>query len=177
MILNISLDGLWASEDIDLEELYKADWVLDEDDLKAAIVADIGGLLADNPDAIGYTLEYIEDSDGNELTISSSGDLTEVAQFAWHVLGNAYSSDEWGKYFAYVNNKGWTWFDFDRMDKVDDNFHSILEYGDQEGWAKEHSEDPPTEWQNHIDWESKAEEMLEGYSVMEWSGEMYVFCE
>lgn len=177
MILHVTLDGSWASGDIDLEELYAASWILDEDDLKVAIVASIGGLLADNPDVSGYMLEYIEDSDDNGLTISSDGDLTEVAQFAWHVLSNTYSSGEWGKYFAYVDNQGWRWFDFDRMDKIDDNYHSTMEYGDEEEWAKEHSEDPPMEWQNHIDWESKAEEMLEGYSVTEWGGEKYVFCE
>lgn len=177
MILHVSLDGTWVSEDIDLEQLYEAEWVLGEDDLKVAIVAAIGALLADNLDASGYTLDYIEDSNGNELTISGSGDLTEVAQFTWHVLGNAYSSNEWGKYFAYVDNQCWGWFDFDRMDKIDDEFHSIMEYGDEEGWAKEHSEDPPAEWQSHINWESKAEEMLEGYSVTEWGGETYVFCE
>lgn len=179
MILNVDFKGAYGCEDIDLEELYKLDWVLCEADMEEAIRAKLGFIAAEDGGITGFAPDYVKDDDGNELHVSDRKDwIGELSKFAWHVLDESSDSDEWKKYFAYVYNVGWAWFNFDRMNKIDEEYFQELE-GDIEDFAKgrmaEDGDSIPDYLESHFDYESYGESLLEDYSRCEWNYVEYLF--
>lgn len=184
MILNVDISGAWESEDIDLESLYALSWVLGEDDMAEAIMLAVADLAIEN--GIAFELvepDYIEDDNGNELNITSNPGMywvREVAKFAWHVLWKSDSKGDWGKYFAYVDNEHWNQFDFDKMSKIDDEFRMEFD-GDYEDyareWMDEQGEDLPSHLEDHFDYKSYGEYLIDGENAIEWGYETYLFSE
>lgn len=182
MILNVDIKGTWDNEDICLDDLWELDYVTDADDLRTALVIHIAGIAIERSvEFSAVTPDYVEDGDGNELTISEDGDwITEVANFATAVLERDAWQEE-GMFFAYVDNSGWRFFDFDRMSDVVDNFSQEFE-GDYEefarDWMDNMGESLLAQHETHFDYESYGEQIIEdNYQVVEWGSATYLFNE
>jgi hypothetical protein len=182
MILNVDIG--FDNEDVDLEALYKLSWVLDEADLAEGIMVHVAGLAIEHEVPFGEVEpDYIEDDNGNELSVSSNSGMYwvhEVAKFAWHVLHTSDGKDDWGKYFAYVDNEHWNQFDFDNMSDIDDYYQTTFD-GDYKEYGRQRlddfGEDLPSHLADYFDYAAYGEDLLEDENVCEWGYEKYVFSE
>lgn len=175
MILNVDHDS--GNEDIDLQELFDLDWVLVWEDLAEAIKCAVAVVAFDNNSKV--TPDYVEDDTG---TLSIHGDdwIKDLAKFAFYALNNGDDEEDRYKYFAYVDNYGWSQFDFDDMKSIDDKFSKVMD-GSYADYARElmedRGEDLPYHLESHFDYESYGEELLADMNLCSWGCEEYLFTE
>lgn len=107
------------------------------------------------------------------------GWIKEVAQLAWHIE----AMPSWGdtdQVYAYLNDCHWQYIDFDKLeDEVSENYHSEFD-GDYEDFAREWMSnfgegDLPDHLQSHFDYHSYGEELVEGFSQLEWNDRTFLY--
>lgn len=175
MILNVDHDN--GNEDIDLQELFDQDWVLVWQDLAEAIKVKLAETLLEE-ESEEISPDYVEDDTGT-ISIRNDEDwIKNLAKFAFYALNNGDDDEDRYKYFAYVDNEGWSQFNFDDMKSIDDKFSRTMEGGYAEyarEWMDDQGEDLPYHLEKHFDYESYGEELLSDMNVCSWGYEEYVF--
>lgn len=185
MILNVDYkqaNGYTGNDDIDLGELYDLDWVIDQPTMKNAIMVAVANLAIQEEISFDAIVpDYVQDEDSETLSIKTDAWLTELSQFVWHLFSVDSDEEEHKKYFAYIHNTGWEFFDFDRLSKIEDDFYGVEEDLDPEDYAKEQMEGRgealPEHLESHFDYQAYGEELLEDFNQIEWGDRMYLFTE
>lgn len=178
MLLNYDIKTYEYSLEIDLDVLYKLDWVLGADDLEEAIMVAVSeSLIKHGVGMSEVNFDWIEDSDAGVFSFPAEVELGDIAKFVWHLLNESMGYER-GKYFAYVDGVGWKWVNFDNLNTIYEMFHSEYD-GDAGEFAREHMENVgetiPGWMESYFDYDSYGEALLEDYDVFEWEGQQYVF--
>ena len=182
MIANFDIsaeDGSYTTDDdIDLGALYDLDWVAGESDMKEAIKVAVAALaIGENTSFDNVVPDYVEDENGDTLSITGEYWLDELGQFAWHLFSRNSDESDHVKYFACVDNQGWEFTDFDRLSDAEDNFYGVEEDLDPEDYARENGEAVPEGLEAYFDYEQYGRDLLADFSQVEYGGKTYLFTE
>lgn len=181
MQLNVDIEGAYFeyTTDINLDELVALDWVLGWEDMRVALILALAEVAVYNRVAFdAVTPDYVEDNEQNDTLKVYTGEdndwMTDLAKLAWHVQ----DEDDEGRHLAYIGDQGWTYFDFDNMGQVDDEFSQEFD-GDYEDFGIQQLENQditlPDELERYFDFSQYGEDQMESYSVLEWGSVKYLF--
>lgn len=175
-------------KEIDLDDVWIHPDVIDEDSMHALLVVTIAVWALENEQ---YTFDQItpmtvDDDDGQELEIHQKQSdphlwVREVVQlYMWLVIEKThYAPDE--AILAYVDNQGWKWIDFDTdLQEAEDKYHCEFN-GDYEDYAKEFMDDCgesiAVHLEDHFDYSSYGEALVENYERVSWGRKEFLFDE
>lgn len=170
--------------EIDLDDVWIHDDVIDEDSMHALLVTKIAVWALEN----GNTFDQItgltvDDDDGQELEIHQETSnphlwIREVVQlYMWLNCDKHYCEDE--AILAYVDNQGWKWTDFDSdLQSAEDEYHSQFD-GDYEDFAKEYmdgcGESIAEHLEYHFDYSSYGESLVDEFDRCSWGSKEFLF--
>lgn len=129
--------------------------------------------------------QYINDGSGDTLAIQVNSEkprqwIWEVAQFAYWIKSDMPTWDDEDIYYAYIENQGWRWTNFDTLS--DDARENLLgenmddeEYGKY--WLNEVGEGIPEHLEEYFDYEAYGAYLLSESQETEWNGKTFKYSE
>lgn len=181
---------------LDLSDLIEnGENVTDEDSLFTLLVAKVAQWCVGKGVSFmdTFPLHIIDDMTWNESAdkLDAGPDtepqvwLKEIAQFAWFVeKGNQYLDRD--QVFAYVNNVGWKWVDFDSLEEeVGERFFKELtsdRWGsiDYHEFAKEYMSDfevesVPEHLEKYFDYDAFGRDTVDEFESHEWNNKTFLY--
>jgi hypothetical protein len=126
---------------------------------------------------VGFTLD--NDGDEVEITDTKAGDWTwldNICNLIEHLQAKQWL--EANMFLACIKNEGWSSFDWDNLNNVEDTFHREWD-GDYEEFAREWmsdvGEDLPEHLTYHFDYDEYGRALIEDYDMVEFANTEYLF--